>query len=157
MADRYDAGSAVTLSAQTEVGELSEGASGESSTMPQKRNPIISQRLVRSARTVRTCVDLVLDVRVLPPTSPLELTAQSAVRYTVAPNLDRTAQTLVTYLSDLGIVTEAYSLFSRSKNRTNSSAETAGLTRCPWRSSHPSALRKSACSTVSTPSATTPI
>lgn len=46
----------VVLLAQTDVGEVSEaaeGARGTSSTMPHKRNPITSQRIIVAARMVR--------------------------------------------------------------------------------------------------------
>jgi 3-carboxy-cis,cis-muconate cycloisomerase len=42
----------VTLLAQTEVGEVAEGASGASSTMPQKRNPVGSVLAIACARQV---------------------------------------------------------------------------------------------------------
>ncbi len=54
----------VALSAQTELGELAEArpaGGGTSSTMPQKRNPIISQQLMRSARLTRSYLDLAID------------------------------------------------------------------------------------------------
>ena len=54
----------ITLSAQTEVAELREGASGISSTMPHKRNAILSQQLMRAARLTRTYLDLALDAAV---------------------------------------------------------------------------------------------
>lgn len=57
----------VALSSQTEVGELAEGGSharGTSSTMPHKRNPILSQQLLRAARLNRTHLDLALDAAI---------------------------------------------------------------------------------------------
>ena len=57
-------GNDVALSAQTELGELAEGrvaGGGTSSTMPQKRNPILSQQLMRAGRLTRSYLDLVLD------------------------------------------------------------------------------------------------
>ncbi|MGI9613223.1 MAG: class-II fumarase/aspartase family protein [Acidimicrobiales bacterium] len=51
----------VSLSAQTEVTELNEGSFGASSAMPHKRNPILSQQLIRAARLTRTHLDLALD------------------------------------------------------------------------------------------------
>ena len=58
----------VSLSAQPEIGELSEGpaggGAGTSSTMPQKRNPILSQQLVQNARITRQLVPLVLEAMV---------------------------------------------------------------------------------------------
>ncbi len=57
----------IALSAQTEIGELTEASSGGrgvSSTMPHKRNPILSQQLIRAARLTRTHLDLALDAAV---------------------------------------------------------------------------------------------
>ena len=54
----------IALSAQTELGELAEGTAvggGTSSTMPQKRNLILSQQLMRSGRLTRSYLDLALD------------------------------------------------------------------------------------------------
>ena len=54
----------VALSAQTELGELAEAriaGGGTSSTMPQKRNPILSQQLMRASRLTRSYLDLALD------------------------------------------------------------------------------------------------
>ena len=54
----------VALSAQTELGELAEGrvaGGGTSSTMPQKRNPILAQQLMRSDRLTRSYLDLAID------------------------------------------------------------------------------------------------
>ena len=54
----------IALSAQTELGELAEGrvaGGGISSTMPQKRNPILSQQLMRAGRLTRSYLDLALD------------------------------------------------------------------------------------------------
>jgi 3-carboxy-cis,cis-muconate cycloisomerase len=42
----------VQLQAQTEVGELSEGASGGSSAMPHKRNPVVSVRITAATKRV---------------------------------------------------------------------------------------------------------
>jgi 3-carboxy-cis,cis-muconate cycloisomerase len=55
----------VMLLAQTEVGEVHEPAKpgrGTSSTMPQKRNPILSQQIIVSARLVRLQTTGMLDV-----------------------------------------------------------------------------------------------
>ena len=57
----------VALSAQTEIDELVEASpsrDGSSSTMPQKRNPILSQQLIRAAKLVRTQLDLALDAAI---------------------------------------------------------------------------------------------
>ena len=54
----------IALGSQTEFGELTEGSGGISSTMPQKRNPIQSQQLIRAAKLTRTHVDLVLDAAI---------------------------------------------------------------------------------------------
>lgn len=57
----------IALAAQTEIGEFAEASSsgrGVSSTMPQKRNPILSQQLIRAARLTRTHLDLALDAAV---------------------------------------------------------------------------------------------
>ena len=54
----------VALSAQTELGELAEArvaGGGTSSTMPQKRNPILAQQLMRSGRLTRSYLDLAID------------------------------------------------------------------------------------------------
>ena len=54
----------VALSAQTELAELAEGrvaGGGTSSTMPQKRNPILSQQMMRAGRLTRSYLDLALD------------------------------------------------------------------------------------------------
>ncbi|ETZ98830.1 adenylosuccinate lyase family protein [Mycobacterium kansasii 824] len=52
------------MGSQTELAELSEPSApgrGVSSTMPQKRNPIGSQQLIRAARLTRSYLDLALD------------------------------------------------------------------------------------------------
>ena len=57
-------GNDIALSAQTELGELAEQrvpGGGSSSTMPQKRNPILSQQLMRAGRLTRSYLDLALD------------------------------------------------------------------------------------------------
>ena len=55
----------IALSAQTELSEMSEGdAAGISSTMPHKRNPVLSQQLIRASRLTRTHLDLALDAAV---------------------------------------------------------------------------------------------
>ena len=57
----------IALGAQTEVGELHEPSApgrGASSTMPQKRNPIGAQQLMRAARLTRSYLDLALDAAV---------------------------------------------------------------------------------------------
>lgn len=57
----------VAMSAQTEIDELVEASptrDGSSSTMPHKRNPILSQQLMRTAKLVRTQLDLALDAAV---------------------------------------------------------------------------------------------
>lgn len=57
----------VMLLAQTEVGELREPAAsgrGVSSTMPQKRNPVLSQQIVVAARLVRRNAASMLDATV---------------------------------------------------------------------------------------------
>jgi 3-carboxy-cis,cis-muconate cycloisomerase len=46
-------GGDIVLLAQTEVGELAEGAGGASSTMPHKRNPAASVRAIAAARQAR--------------------------------------------------------------------------------------------------------
>lgn len=54
----------IALMAQTEVGELREPAlagRGTSSTMPHKRNPILSQQVLVAARAVRGLVPLMLE------------------------------------------------------------------------------------------------
>jgi 3-carboxy-cis,cis-muconate cycloisomerase len=57
----------ITLLAQTEVGEVTEGGApgrGGSSTMPQKRNPIASEYILAAARTVHALVPLMLGAMV---------------------------------------------------------------------------------------------
>ncbi|ORV69438.1 class-II fumarase/aspartase family protein [Mycobacterium gastri] len=57
----------IVVGSQTELAELSEPSApgrGVSSTMPQKRNPIGSQQLIRAARLTRTYLDLALDAAV---------------------------------------------------------------------------------------------
>lgn len=54
----------IVVGSQTELAELSEPSApgrGVSSTMPQKRNPIGSQQLIRAARLTRSYLDLALD------------------------------------------------------------------------------------------------
>lgn len=58
----------VVLGSQFEVGELREGAgaagAGTSSTMPQKRNPILAQRLMHAARLTRALAGTMLESQV---------------------------------------------------------------------------------------------
>jgi 3-carboxy-cis,cis-muconate cycloisomerase len=54
----------ITLLAQTEVGEVVEGASGASSTMPQKRNPVGSVLALACARQVAADASLLQDALV---------------------------------------------------------------------------------------------
>ncbi|ORB82897.1 hypothetical protein B1987_02530 [Mycobacterium kansasii] len=57
----------IVVGSQTEVAELSEPSApgrGVSSTMPQKRNPIGAQQLLRAARLTRSYLDLALDAAV---------------------------------------------------------------------------------------------
>lgn len=57
----------ILLMTQTEVGELSEPSAsgrGESSTMPQKKNPILSQKIIVSAKMVKQQVASMLEAMV---------------------------------------------------------------------------------------------
>ena len=57
-------GQDVALGAQTELGELAEArvsGGGTSSTMPQKRNPILAQQLMRSGRLTSSYLNLAID------------------------------------------------------------------------------------------------
>lgn len=98
----------IALSAQTEIAEFSEGAGGISSTMPHKRNPILSQQLIRSAKLTRTHLDLVLDAAIAD--HDRATAAWSLEWHAIAPALGATGGAVaaaVELLSDLQVHSDA--------------------------------------------------